>query len=85
MKYQLVIPHIVERQIDNLPNFIQERIEKILIDLENNPRPYGCKKLRGTVNEYRIRIGNYRLRYEIDDKKSIVLLVSCKDRKEVYR
>ncbi len=53
--------------------------------LAENPRPEGVVKLKGYDDEYRIRIGDYRVRYEIDDEESIVVLLHCKHRKDVYR
>ena len=53
--------------------------------MKNNPRPRGALKLRGYANEYRIRIGDYRVRYEIRDDESIVLLLHCAHRKDAYR
>jgi mRNA interferase RelE/StbE len=53
--------------------------------LIEEPRPQGCVKLRGYENEYRVRIGNYRLRYEIRERESVILLLHCKHRKDVYR
>ncbi|MEH2406207.1 type II toxin-antitoxin system RelE family toxin [Nostoc sp.] len=42
-------------------------------------------KLKGSDNEYRIRIGDYRVRYEIDDQSQLVQILQCKHRKDVYR
>lgn len=53
--------------------------------LAENPRPEGAIKLKGYENEYRIRIGDYRVRYEIYDQEFVVLLLHCKHRKDVYR
>ena len=85
MSYRIVIPKLVENQIEELPDFIQERILKRTTEMTKNPRPFGSIKLKGTKNEYRTRIGNYRLRYQILDKELLVVLVSCKHRKDVYR
>jgi len=53
--------------------------------LEEHPRPHGCIKLKGYENEYRIRIGNYRIRYEVCDQEYILILLHCKHRKSVYK
>nr|WP_242042577.1 type II toxin-antitoxin system RelE/ParE family toxin [Leptolyngbya sp. FACHB-541] len=53
--------------------------------LAENPRPDGVVKMKGANDQYRIRIGDYRVRYEIDDKELIVLLLQCKHRRDVYR
>lgn len=51
--------------------------------LANNPRPAGCKKLKGR-QAYRIREGNYRIIYEINDKMLSVKVIEAGDRKEIY-
>ncbi|WP_414755976.1 type II toxin-antitoxin system RelE family toxin [Anabaena sp. CCY 9910] len=85
MTHTVIIPKPVQKQLDSLQDEIRDRIlEKILL-LAENPRPEGVVKLRGYDNEYRIRIGDYRVRYEIDDSELIVLLLLCKHRKEIYK
>ena len=49
------------------------------------PRPSGCKKLSATENAYRIRVGDYRVLYEIQDRRLVVLVVRVAHRREVYR
>ena len=56
-----------------------------LEDLASNPRPPGCKKLRGGDNEWRIRVGDYRLVYTIDDAKLLVEVTRIGHRSEVYK
>jgi mRNA interferase RelE/StbE len=53
--------------------------------LESDPRPSGCKKLVGSEHTYRIRIGDYRVVYELRDDKLIVLDVRVRHRRDVYR
>jgi len=55
------------------------------LQLAENPRPDGVVKLKGADNEYRIRSGDYRVRYEIGDEELIILLLQCKHRKDVYK
>ena len=85
MSYQVIIPKPVQKQLDSLPDRICERIVQRIMALRENPRPRGCVKLKGYENEYRIRIGDYRIRYEMRDQESIVLLLHCKHRRDVYR
>jgi len=85
MGYQVIVPKPVQKQLDSLPESARDRIIKRVVALKKAPRPRGCVKLKGYENEYRIRIGHYRLRYEIRDQESIVLLLHCKHRKDVYR
>lgn len=85
MNYTVIVPKPVQKKIDSLPDDIRDRILEKIVLLAENPRPDGVVKLKGDEDEYRIRIGDYRVRYEIDDEESIVLLLHCKHRKDVYR
>ena len=85
MTYTIIIPKAVQKQLDALPDDIYERIAVKVQQLAQNPRPDGVVKLKGSENEYRIRIGDYRVRYEIEDEELRILLLLCKHRKEVYR
>jgi len=53
--------------------------------LSKNPRPFGCRKLSGSENDWRIRVGDYRVIYEIADANRIVRINRVRHRKEVYR
>lgn len=82
--YQLEVSHTTHRQILKLPLQTQERINRAIASLSDNPRPSGVKKL--TVREgYRIRVGDYRILYMIDDKEKLVAVYRVKGRGEVYR
>nr|WP_244329373.1 type II toxin-antitoxin system RelE/ParE family toxin [Tolypothrix sp. PCC 7910] len=71
--------------MDNLPSDIIKRVIEKIQSLASEPRPDGVVKLKGSDNEYRIRIGDYRVRYEIDDDSQLVQILQCKHRKDVYR
>ena len=85
MIYEIIITKSIQKQLDSLPNNIQERVYEKIAQLAEEPRPDGVVKLKGYDNEYRIRIGDYRLVYEIRDEQLIVLLVQCKHRHDVYK
>jgi mRNA interferase RelE/StbE len=85
MDYQVIVPGPVQRQLDDLPDGVRDRVVRRIIALKENPRPRGCGKLKGYENEYRIRIGDYWLRYEVRDHDSLILLLHCKHRKDAYR
>lgn len=85
MSYTVVISKSVQKQIDNLPNDVIERVIEKIQNLALEPRPDGIVKLKGFDNEYRIRIGDYRVRYEIDDQSQLVQILQCKHRKDVYK
>ncbi|MDJ0581209.1 type II toxin-antitoxin system RelE/ParE family toxin [Crocosphaera sp.] len=85
MPYTVIIPKPVQKQLKQLSPEIYQRIITKISQLADEPRPAGVKKLKGFNNEYRIRIGNYRVRYEINDSELIIILVSCRHRRDVYR
>jgi mRNA interferase RelE/StbE len=85
MSYQIIISNAVQKQLDSLPKAVRTRIISEISLLAENPRPPGTVKLKGYDSEYRIRIGEYRVRYEISDEESVVFLLHCKHRKDVYR
>ncbi|KYC40914.1 addiction module antitoxin [Scytonema hofmannii PCC 7110] len=85
MKCTILISKAVQKQIDDLPNDIQERVLEKIQHLADEPRPDGVVKLKGSVQEYRIRVGDYRVRYEINDDNQTVQILQCKHRKDVYK
>lgn len=84
MAYQVIIKKPVEKELDLLSAKLRERIIQRLLALEENPRPQGVKKLQGEES-YRLRIGDYRALYSIDDKNKEVLVYAVGHRREVYR
>ena len=83
-KYSVEIISKAEKEFMKLPEPTRVNIRKQLLLLEDNPRPFGYKKLKET-GYYRIRSGDYRVVYSIDDKNKIVKVLSIADRKDVYR
>jgi mRNA interferase RelE/StbE len=67
------------------PRIAQHRITGKLVELARNPGPPGVEKLAGGTDEYRVRVGNYRIVYAIEDARLIVLVLRIADRKDVYR
>ena len=85
MNYQVIIAKSVQKQLDILPDAIKNRIGQKLVLLANDPRPPGTVKLKNSSQEYRLRVGDYRIRYEINDNDNIIWILQCKHRREVYR
>ena len=85
MPYQVVIPKTVQKQLDRLPHDVRLKIGEELVLLAENPRPFGYIKLRGYQDQYRIRVGDYRIQYRIRDEELVVLIVSLRHRKDAYR
>ncbi len=83
-QYSVVVTDKVRKIILRLPSIIASKIEKALLDLEIDPRPHGCKKLKGR-NGYRIRVGDYRVIYEIEDNILRVIVIDLGHRKDIYR
>lgn len=83
--YQVLFDKPAAKQLAKLPKKFYEKIKKSIEELADNPRPIGCLKLKGNGDAYRIRIGDFRVIYEIEDDVLIVVVVSVGDRKEIYR
>lgn len=82
--YHIELETRARRELMELPRDIQQRIADCLDDLEDNPRPPGTKKLVGQEG-YRIRTGDYRMLYIIDDAHRLVRIYRIGHRREVYR
>ncbi len=85
MNYNVVFKRSAERELARLQVPIRVRILSAIGSLRKNPRPNGSTKLKGAKNVYRIRVGDYRVLYSIDDLVRIVLVQQVGDRKDVYR
>jgi mRNA interferase RelE/StbE len=85
MAYQVVVPKTVQKALNGLPRSVRLKIGECVMALSGNPRPPGAVKLKGDADQYRIRVGRYRVRYTIDDEKLIVVIISCKLRKDAYK
>lgn len=85
MPYTVILPKLVQKQIERLPAQVQKRLLRELLALQENPRPVGTIKLKGYESEYRIRIGDYRVRYEIRDEETVVVILHCGHRKDIYQ
>lgn len=85
MRYEIIIKPTAEKSLNRVPWPAGRRIADALEELRNNPRPDGCVKLAGDENLWRIRVGDYRLVYEIHEKRLLVLVVRIGHRKDIYR
>jgi mRNA interferase RelE/StbE len=82
--YRLEVKRSAAKEIADLPKADCQRVVAKIQLLANNPRPHGCEKLSG-AEKYRVRQGDYRILYEIDDSAKSVIIVKIGNRKEVYR
>jgi mRNA interferase RelE/StbE len=83
--YQLEFSRKADKQLENLDRELQLQIATAIDVLRDEPRPFGSRKLKGAKDLYRLRIRDYRVVYQIQDKKLLVLIVKIKHRREVYR
>ena len=84
MPYIVHLKRSAEKELADLPREVRQRIVKRLLTLKANPRPPGAKKLGGG-ERYRIRVGDYRVLYTIDDALQKIEVSAVGHRREVYR
>ena len=84
MKYEVHILGAAEKEMGKLPTPLHHRLSQRVLSLEENPRPRGSRKLTGR-EEYRLRVGTYRILYTIDDTNLVVTIFAVGHRREVYR
>ncbi len=85
MMYEVIVPKNVQKVIDELADNLRDRIEQAIEDLAENPRPNGVVKMKGADSRYRIRVSDYRVVYDVNDGKLLVLVVQCQHRRQVYK
>lgn len=84
MSYRVEITRKAEKSIGRLDKRTARRIADAIMSLADDPRPAGCKKLVGD-DRWRVRLGDYRILYLIEDDVLIVTVVEVAHRREVYR
>jgi mRNA interferase RelE/StbE len=85
MTYDIVLKARASQELEQLPPTVLKRIRAAIAKLRNDPRPPGCKKLFGSDNAWRLRIGDYRVLYEVYDDELLVRVFRISHRKEAYR
>ena len=84
--YKIEFDRRVKSDLKSVPTQDIKRIKAAISHLSSNPRPPGCKKLKGKKHEYfRIRVGNYRVVYTIEDEVLLIIVVRVGHRKEIYQ
>jgi mRNA interferase RelE/StbE len=84
MRYRVILPKSVQKELDRLSDDVVRRILARLGQLETNPRPSDVKKLKGR-DAWRIRVGDYRVIYEIHERQLEILVITIGHRREIYR
>ena len=83
--YLIVIIPRAEKQLEAVAEPFRRRIRNAIVALADNPRPHGVAKIAGSVNEYRIRVGDFRVIYLIEDRVVTVTVTRIAPRDDVYR
>ncbi len=83
-KYSVEVKFSARKELDVLPDLVLARVVRKLESLADVPRPAGCKKLKGYKDMWRIRIGDWRVVYLIDETVKLVSIVRIAHRREVY-
>ena len=85
MVYTVLLRPAADRDHRSLPPDVRERITQTLLSLEADPRPSGAVKLTGQHDRWRVRAGDYRIIYQVDDPMHQVLIIRIAHRREAYR
>ncbi|MEM8525498.1 MAG: type II toxin-antitoxin system RelE/ParE family toxin [Bacteroidota bacterium] len=85
MKFQIVIKRKALKEIERLPKQYISKVRETIDQLEENPYPNGHRKLVGSLNDYRIRVGDYRIIYSVFEKELLVEVIRVRHRKDVYK
>ena len=83
--YRLIVSNAARKEALALPREVQDRVRPAIAALADEPRPDGCVKLKDSEGFYRIRVGDYRAVYHVDDDKITVTVTRIKHRRDVYR
>lgn len=84
MAYSVTISNSARKQLKEIPLQYAKKIRDHIDGLAENPRPYGSIKLKGYEDEYRIRVGVYRILYTVKDEVVAVEVIAIGHRKDIY-
>jgi mRNA interferase RelE/StbE len=85
MAYRVIITPTAVKERKRLDAETQQRIDVALRGLYENARPPGAKKLSGSKQDWRVRVGDYRILYEVDDDGNLITIWRIAHRREAYR
>ena len=83
--YRVEFKPSAERELRRLPKAVIPKISRAIDSLVNNPFPHQCEKLSGSTNAYRLRVGDYRVVYVVENRILLVTIIRLGHRKDVYR
>jgi len=85
MAYTVIVLRPARKALEELDDTTYRRVQSAIDQLSENPRPHGCEKMAGEKDHWRIRIGKYRVVYNVEDGRLLVLVIRVAHRREVYR
>ena len=84
-EYSILFARSARKELQALDPTVANRVIRRIESLAATPRPPGCKKLEGSDNLWRIRIGDWRVIYSVDDRKRVVDISAVRHRRDAYR
>jgi mRNA interferase RelE/StbE len=85
MAHRVVLTKRAYRDLKQLPPAVYTRIIRRIELLASEPRPPGARKIKDSADRYRIRIGDYRVIYQVEDDRLLILVIRVRHRREAYR
>ena len=82
--YSVEVKPAAAKEVEALPNNVLSRVVRKVESLARTPRPAGCKKLKGYKDQWRVRVGDWRVVYIIDDKAKLISVTRIAHRRDVY-
>ena len=82
--YRVTLKHSAQKDIRALDAALRVRVIRTLREMANEPRPHGCRKLVDSEHQWRIRVGNYRIIYTVDDAARVVDVLAVRHRSKAY-
>lgn len=83
--YRVYLERAAEKDLKQLPPKLHDRVIAAIKSLARNPRPVGCRRLSGSDNDWRIRVSDYRIVYEIAEGIQVVRVNRVRHRRDAYR
>ena len=84
-EYQVFFARSARRELEDLPERVGHRVLRRIEGLATAPRPPGCRKLTGSHDLWRLRVGVYRVLYRVDDEQKVVDVIAIRHRRDAYR
>jgi mRNA interferase RelE/StbE len=85
MSYRVTLTATAVKERKRIDSVNRQRIDQALRSLQSEPRPSGVKKLSGKYQDWRVRVGDYRVLYEIEDQQQLITVWRIAHRRDVYR